>query len=509
MQVDTQEYEYPPYEFEHVERLSLYNPGGFHPIDVGDVIDERFEVSYKLGCGGFGLVWLCFDRHSEKWRALKILTAEHSAGNTNREVKSIEHLRRKSTLEDLQRSHVGVPIEHFYIDGPNGRHLCFVSPVFGRPVSIWRLYQEVEDETMARESTDICRQLAKGVRFLHHHEIVHGDIKPTNILMKLNGFEDLTKDQMRELLGEPEMALIETRSGSDPGPRAPKYCVNALPEYWCEKLITTPEIVIVDFGESFHVASPRESWGTPLTYAAPEVVFRKAATGTSGFNSDVWSLACTMYEIKVGDPLFTSASSPRSLVQDIELFLGPLPDLYLTAWNKEPGENIKRKSPGELVNLADGCKPVAGLVTWELSKLLKQRELTLSGTRCSDVLEAQVVRQLTMPYPYNPEKLEAHPAKEGFFREDAMMLADLLRGMLKYDPHDRMTLNQICRHPWIDDRTRMCAIYEGLIANTLFPDSRRSTAVFIFPVFIFVIVALVYGTPLVRIRLSEIPLRLG
>jgi hypothetical protein len=32
---------------------------------------------------------------------------------------------------ELRASHIQLPLEHFYIDGPNGRHLCLVLPFLG------------------------------------------------------------------------------------------------------------------------------------------------------------------------------------------------------------------------------------------------------------------------------------------------------------------------------------------------------------------------------------------
>lgn len=39
--------------------LSRYQPGGYHPVTLGDIFkDGRYKVHYKLGWGGFSTVWL-------------------------------------------------------------------------------------------------------------------------------------------------------------------------------------------------------------------------------------------------------------------------------------------------------------------------------------------------------------------------------------------------------------------------------------------------------------------
>lgn len=38
-----------------------YRPGGFHPVQLGDVLGGRYEILCKLGYGGFATVWLAAD----------------------------------------------------------------------------------------------------------------------------------------------------------------------------------------------------------------------------------------------------------------------------------------------------------------------------------------------------------------------------------------------------------------------------------------------------------------
>lgn len=43
---------------EHVEK---YKPGGYHPVHLGDVFNNRYRVFRKLGFGAFSTVWLSRD----------------------------------------------------------------------------------------------------------------------------------------------------------------------------------------------------------------------------------------------------------------------------------------------------------------------------------------------------------------------------------------------------------------------------------------------------------------
>ncbi|OTA67068.1 kinase-like protein, partial [Hypoxylon sp. EC38] len=229
----------------------MYNLGGHHPVHLDDILDGRFEVVHKLGNGGFGIVWLCRDITLGKWRAVKIMTADYSSRGVEERI--FDHLRSQFTTTDLDKHHITVPLEQFWLEGPNGRHLCLVMPILGMDISNWRLTLRNVHEQMVTDTKRICRQAIEALRFLHEQGICHGDFKPGNILMKIKGIDDLSKEQLIEIMGEPELIEVETVSG------------------------------------------------VPTLYAAPEVMFRTTAPGTY---SDIWSLACLIYEICAGDPLF-------------------------------------------------------------------------------------------------------------------------------------------------------------------------------------------------------------
>lgn len=47
------------------EALHRYKPGGYHPIRIGDTLnDRRYTIRHKLGWDGYGTSWLAFDKRS-------------------------------------------------------------------------------------------------------------------------------------------------------------------------------------------------------------------------------------------------------------------------------------------------------------------------------------------------------------------------------------------------------------------------------------------------------------
>ena len=43
------------------EDLDRYRPGGYHPVHLGDVFNDRYMVVRKLGYGQYSTVWLARD----------------------------------------------------------------------------------------------------------------------------------------------------------------------------------------------------------------------------------------------------------------------------------------------------------------------------------------------------------------------------------------------------------------------------------------------------------------
>lgn len=160
-----------PFALEHVYD---YEPGGHHPVQLGDVFDDgRHRVIHKLGSGGYANVWLCRDlaAPTPKYVALKILMAEASTEDCP-ELMWAEQL--KSTMGADETAPICAPLRHFRTDGPNGSHFCFVYPVLGPSVSSGLLNSSKDPDRTLR---GICHQTAAAMASLHALDICHGGQK--------------------------------------------------------------------------------------------------------------------------------------------------------------------------------------------------------------------------------------------------------------------------------------------------------------------------------------------
>lgn len=156
-----------PQDVGDTEDVEGYKLGGFHPVHLGDRYDDgRYRVVHKLGAGGFSTVWLARDENEERWTALKIVDAEHSASTAAK-----SDLVR-SALLDSGAQFVAEHQRHFTFDGPNGRHLCLVLPVLGPSMS--ELSHGLSCRITAPLSRRVAYQATRAVADLHSQGLCHG-----------------------------------------------------------------------------------------------------------------------------------------------------------------------------------------------------------------------------------------------------------------------------------------------------------------------------------------------
>jgi len=79
-------------------------------------------------------------------------------------------MRKDLDFEQDGGKYIALPSDHFWIEGPNGKHLCLVLPVLGpRIPAIWTAFPDAD-----RISRDIAHQVTMGLQFVHWNGIFHG-----------------------------------------------------------------------------------------------------------------------------------------------------------------------------------------------------------------------------------------------------------------------------------------------------------------------------------------------
>jgi len=198
-----------------------YKPGGYHPVKVGEVYNQRYVVIKKLGWGHFSTVWMVKDRRvvaspmkpaigkdqQPPFFALKVQkSAEHYTEAAMDEVELLdciaqERKRCEGTLvsqgpmnRDSDRVRAIDNVDHsryvatlydsFFHNGPHGRHMSMVFGMLGcNLLSVIKAfnYRGIPLPAVKRMIKGIC----KGLDFLHRKcQIIHTDLKPENILLQ-------------------------------------------------------------------------------------------------------------------------------------------------------------------------------------------------------------------------------------------------------------------------------------------------------------------------------------
>lgn len=107
-----------------VERLEYYQPGGYHPVQIGDYLHNRYRIVHKLGHGPSSTTWLARDRQLSSYAAVRV-------GTSNPHQHEMDVLSRITdpAPEDKGREKPLLPavIEDFSLHGPNGTHRCLVT----------------------------------------------------------------------------------------------------------------------------------------------------------------------------------------------------------------------------------------------------------------------------------------------------------------------------------------------------------------------------------------------
>ena len=142
------------------------------------MLAARFRLVRPLGSGGLGEVWLAEDVREGRELALKLLANEHA-----RQPAHIDRFRREfSVAQSLVHPAIVRP-EEFISDGNSHFFTMPVLPgghIGDRSGEPWA--------GTARRLLPVCDALA----YAHRKGVVHGDIKPQNILLDESGAASLT-----------------------------------------------------------------------------------------------------------------------------------------------------------------------------------------------------------------------------------------------------------------------------------------------------------------------------
>jgi serine/threonine-protein kinase SRPK3 len=160
-----------------VERLELYEPGGYHPVMINDLLHNRYRIVDKLGFGGYSTIWLARDEADKRYVAIKIGISSPSRPGREPEILRALHgsgssSQARVTLDTNVRAALPSMIDAFDAHGPNGTHPCYtITPAQGslKEASFSRLFP-------VQVARALAAKLTTAIAFVHSQGFVHGGL---------------------------------------------------------------------------------------------------------------------------------------------------------------------------------------------------------------------------------------------------------------------------------------------------------------------------------------------
>ena len=246
------------------------------------------------------------------------------------------------------------------------------------------------------------------------------DITPKNVLIQLKGIDAWPTGTLYQQVGSPVRDEVFKSSGQKPDLSAPEYLVEPASFSRVDFEFISEEVLLIDLGEAFpELSPPANGVGTPVSYCSPELLFKRKASR----RSDIWALACTIFEFRSGFPLFESfVGSSTEILEEMLRILGLPPESSHSLW-KEAGITIIDHAKWDGPALDERIK---GIGIYDQEPSIHDGDVT----------------------SLNHNKLLEPPGRR-ITRDEVIHLTNLLRGALDYIPEKRLCAEEIANHSWV------------------------------------------------------------
>ncbi|VAI59056.1 unnamed protein product [Triticum turgidum subsp. durum] len=239
---------------------------------------------------------------------------------------------------------------------------------------------------------EFARQILESVTFMHDLRLIHTDLKPENILL-------VSPDTIR--VHDYKFSFFSMKIPIRPPKDGSVF----------KNLPKSSAIKLIDFGSTTFDHQDHNYVVSTRHYRAPEVILGL------GWNypCDLWSVGCILVELCSGEALFQTHENLEHLAM-MEKVLGPLPKHMIARADRRAEKYFRR---GLRLDWPEGAASRESMkAVWKLPRL----------------------QNLVMQHV-------DHSAGD---------LIDLLQGLLRYDPDERLKARQALQHPFFTRCHRRC-----------------------------------------------------
>lgn len=153
----------------------------------------HFQIVSPLGRGGMGQVYQALDTSLQRYVAVKLLRSGLASGSLTGNATSTKSSDReidKLLQEAISQARVSHPniATIYYVGKQDGNPFLAMELVNGGPLSD----RIVEAGMPFDEIGSVAMQLAEALQYSFDRDIIHGDIKPSNVLISKNGIAKLS-----------------------------------------------------------------------------------------------------------------------------------------------------------------------------------------------------------------------------------------------------------------------------------------------------------------------------
>jgi serine/threonine protein kinase len=230
-------------------------------IEIGTIIDGRYEIVFCLGHGGMGTVYKALDQRSEKYVAIKFISQD----GLDDQRRTLRFKREAIATARLHHPSIAKVLDFGLINGL--QPYLVMEFVEGKTLS--SMIAE-EGQLSLSESLSIFTTICDGLAHAHENKVLHRDLKPSNIMVN-----------------------------RDLGPITAKIL-----DFGIAKILESAGV------PSQQITRTGELLGSPF-YMSPE----QAKGGHIDHRSDLYSLGCTMYEALTGGPPHVGDSPVSTLLK--------------------------------------------------------------------------------------------------------------------------------------------------------------------------------------------------